>query len=78
MTVLYASRDRAPWTRRDDPEPSLDELLDDPALHALMARDGVDRPTLEAVIADARRKLGLGGSRPSTLEATLFAECWSA
>jgi hypothetical protein len=78
MTVLYASRDRALWTRRDDPEPSLAELLDDPALHALMARDGIDRPTLEAVIADAQRKLGLGDARRSTLEATLFAECWTA
>lgn len=63
MTVLSRWRnlepsDRAFRTRRDDREPAVEELLDDPVLHAVMARDGIDRATLEAVIADARRRLG--------------------
>ena len=46
-------------TSRDDPEPSLAELFDDPLLHAVMARDGVSRAHLEAVVDRARRRLGL-------------------
>jgi hypothetical protein len=34
-------------------------LLDDPILQTLMARDGVDRATLERIVDDARRRLGL-------------------
>jgi hypothetical protein len=77
MTVLPRWRNpdtsyRALCTRRDDPEPALEELLEDPVLHAVMARDGIDRATLDAVIADARRRLG----RPSApIEQALLAEC---
>lgn len=65
--------DHAARPQRDDPEPRLSDLLDDPVLHILMARDGIDRDTLDAVIDDARRKLGYGG--PSPFELTLLAEC---
>jgi hypothetical protein len=75
MTVL-SQRSR---TRRDDAEPALDDLLNDGTLQALMARDGVDRPQLEALIGRTRRKLGLGlGHGVATagaFEASLFAEC---
>jgi len=54
-------------THVHDPEPRLSELLDDPILQALMARDGVDRPALEALIGAARRRLGLD-------EPALYAE----
>lgn len=80
MTVLprwysFESPDRALRTRREDPEPALEELLDDPVLHAVMARDGIDRATLEAVIADARRRLGPGRRHPTTAEKAVLAEC---
>lgn len=78
MTVLPRFRDLEPSPRarrphREEYEPALADLLDDPVLHVLMARDGVDRAALDAVIADARRKLGLGASGP--FEMTLLAEC---
>lgn len=69
-----------PKVRADDPEPRLDELLDDPVLQALMARDGVDRAELLDVVAEARRRLGINTARRaprgrSDFEATLLAEC---
>ena len=81
MTVLPRWRQLEPTqqarrARRDDPEPALAELLDDPVLHILMARDGVDRQALDSVIADARRKLNLVAQSP--FELTLFAECRAA
>ncbi|HEX6978621.1 MAG TPA: hypothetical protein VF342_04930 [Alphaproteobacteria bacterium] len=42
---------------RLDGEPRLDELLDDPVMKALMARDGVDRVALIALISDVQRRL---------------------
>jgi hypothetical protein len=81
MTVLPRWRNpepsyRAFCTRREDPEPKLEELLDDPVLHAVMARDGIDRATLEAVIADARRRLGpRRRPGPGPVAQTLTAEC---
>lgn len=82
MTVLrrwysFESSARALRTRREDPEPVLEELLDDPVLHAVMARDGIDRATLEAVIADARRRLGSGRHHPAPTEQAVPAECAS-
>lgn len=73
MTVLI-QRSR---TRRDDPEPALDDLLNDGTLQVLMARDGVERPHLEALIGRTRRKLGLGhgATTGGAFEASLFAEC---
>ena len=41
------------WTRRkgrDHKEPSLDEMLDDPVVQAVMARDGVKRREIEALM----------------------------
>jgi hypothetical protein len=67
-------------------EPSLDEVLADPIVHALMQRDGVDAHDLKVLIEDVRRALrrrvvqhlvarrtpavSLGSSRGAT-EATL-------
>ncbi|MBI3710541.1 MAG: hypothetical protein HY246_23090 [Proteobacteria bacterium] len=66
---------RNPRTHDDDREPSLAELLDDPILQTLMARDGVDRVTLERVIDDARRRLGLTAKPVSGVaKRTLYAE----
>jgi hypothetical protein len=42
-----------------DREPALRELLVDPLLHVLMARDGVDYRKLLDLIDDARVRLGL-------------------
>jgi hypothetical protein len=38
-------------------EPSLDDVLADPIVHALMQRDRVDPHDLKAVIEDVRRAL---------------------
>lgn len=72
---IQSSR-RNPKVRADDPEPSIDELLDDPLLQLLMARDGVARADLLDVIGAARLRLGVVGETPAVLfERTLFAEC---
>jgi hypothetical protein len=80
MTVLLRKQpawrvNRAYGTRRDDPEPRLDEILDDPILQLLMARDGVDRRSLGRIVHGARRRLGLEGPSPAVADAILFAEC---
>ncbi len=63
-------------THLRDPEPRVEELLDDPVLHALMARDGVSRAELERLIARVRRRLGPdGGSAYLHLEARLLSDC---
>jgi hypothetical protein len=43
-----------------DAEPSLSELIDDPMVRAVMARDGVDCVDLVGAIDTARARLGLG------------------
>jgi len=45
------------WRRRLDGEPSIQELLDDPVIEAVMARDGVARLDLEHLIAEMRDRL---------------------
>lgn len=45
--------DCSPWSS----EPALCEVLADPLVHAVMRRDGVSRPALESVIAQAQRRL---------------------
>jgi hypothetical protein len=45
------------WRRRLDGEPSIQELLDDPVIEAVMARDGVARVELEHLIDDVRDRL---------------------
>ena len=63
-------------TRLGDPEPLVEELLDDPIVQALMARDGVTRPALEALIARLRRRLGPGDDALyASLEAKLLLDC---
>lgn len=42
-----------------DAEPRLDELLEDPVLHAILRKDRISRDELMTVIAGARRRLGL-------------------
>lgn len=68
-----------PKVRADDPEPSIAELLDDPVLQILMARDGVRRGELLDIVDAARARLGIDTAMPaarrSAFEATLFAEC---
>ena len=65
---------RSVRVRRDDPEPRLAELLNDPVMLTLMNRDRVDRRSLETLIDSARRRLGLL-TRAQYFEAALFAEC---
>jgi hypothetical protein len=38
-------------------EPSLAQVLADPAIQALMASDGIDRAELDALIETARRRI---------------------
>ena len=45
------------WHRRLDGEPSIKELLDDPVIEAVMARDGVRRKELEHLIYEVRDRL---------------------
>ena len=45
------------WGRRLDGEPSIKELLDDPVIEAVMARDGVRRNELEHLICEVRNRL---------------------
>jgi hypothetical protein len=45
------------WNRRLTGEPSLQDLLADPCLHAVMRRDGVDMICLLNMIAVARLRL---------------------
>jgi len=52
-----------PAIRRDDPEPSIDELLDDPIAQLLMKRDGLRRAELLATLRIARSSLGLARVR---------------
>jgi hypothetical protein len=40
-----------------DGEPSIKELLDDPVIEAIMARDGVRRKELELLICEMRDRL---------------------
>jgi len=40
-------------------EPDLHELLSDPVLHAVMARDGLTEETIRAVVRAAQIRLGL-------------------
>jgi len=82
MTVPFDRPDpeehhRALSTYRDDPEPPLAELLGDPTLHTLMARDGINRADLERLVAATRRRLRLQPRLPrqAIFESTLFAEC---
>jgi hypothetical protein len=63
-------------THRHDPEPPLSELLDDPTLRTLMRRDRVSRQAIEALIAGARRRLGLDEpALYAQLEAQLLLGC---
>jgi hypothetical protein len=65
-----------PRVRADDPEPSLGELLGDPVLHLLMARDGVACADLLDIVDAARSRLGVDAPRAQAVfEASLCAEC---
>jgi hypothetical protein len=67
---------RNPRVRAADPEPSVNELLDDPVLQILMSRDGVGRDELLEIIDAARLRLGVADEASAVLfERTLFAEC---
>jgi hypothetical protein len=45
-------------------EPRLDELLNDPMLHVLLARDGISADELRILIERTRQRLGLVATRP--------------
>ena len=81
MTVLSHRPHRRsshadPCTHIGDPEPRIEELLGDPIVHALMARDRVSRPALEKLIAEVRRRLGPDeGPAPARLDSELLREC---
>ena len=45
-------------------EPALDELLNDPILHLLLARDGISADELRLLIDRTRQRLGLAATRP--------------
>jgi hypothetical protein len=45
-------------------EPRLDELLNDPILHMLLARDGISAEELRMLIERTRQRLGLVAARP--------------
>jgi len=45
-------------------EPRLDELLNDPILHTLLAGDGISAGELDLLIERARQRLGLTAIRP--------------
>lgn len=54
--------------RHVTPEPSIDDLFDDPILHALLARDGLAVKDVRNFLEDMGRKLCLrrSGERPSS------------
>ncbi|HEX2114863.1 MAG TPA: hypothetical protein VHM01_10710 [Alphaproteobacteria bacterium] len=67
-------------SRQVDGEPSLAELIDDPVIHALMARDGVRCADLVGAIDVARARLGLGPwaeapCGPGAVETRAIAGC---
>lgn len=59
------------WRRMLHGEPSVKELLDDPVIEAVMARDGVRRKDLETLIADVRCRLN-GRGRANAEECALL------
>lgn len=78
MSRRYPRRpfDRNPRVRRDDPEPSIRELLADPVLQLLMARDRVECGQLLKIVKDARSRLGvLVQPQQAVAEDMLCAEC---
>lgn len=59
------------WRFMLDGEPSIKELLDDPVIEAVMARDGVRRKELEHLIADVRGRLN-GHHGPQAKDCSLL------
>jgi hypothetical protein len=57
MTTIRKSPAGNPWHRRLDGEPTIRELLDDPVIEAMMARDGVARADLVHLIDEVRGRL---------------------
>jgi hypothetical protein len=77
MSRLYPRRpyDRNPRVRRDDPEPTIRDLLADPVLQALMARDRVGRAELLDIVDVARMRLGIAEPRTGAAIDPAFADC---
>lgn len=58
------------WRRRLDGEPTIQELLNDPVIEAIMARDGVVREELLLLIEEVRIRLERrNGAREAVEEA---------
>lgn len=68
MTIGRSQPPSDRWWRRIDGEPTLQELLDDPVIEAIMARDGVKRDELVKLIFEVRNKL-LHRRNPAPVEA---------
>jgi hypothetical protein len=78
MSRRYPRRplDRNPRVRCDDPEPSIRDLLADPVLQLLMARDRVECAQLLQIVKGARARLGvLAHPQQAVAEEMLCAEC---
>lgn len=56
-TIVFPHR----RVHRDDPEPAIADLLEDPVTHAVMRRDGVTRQVLIRTIETARARLAQSG-----------------
>jgi hypothetical protein len=62
---------RGAWSKNE--EPSLDELLAEPAVRRLMARDGVEEAQVRRIVEALKERLGMRSeraeSRPSAARA---------
>lgn len=57
--TLHGDQCTADRRRREDLEPQLGDLLNDPILSLLMKSDGLSRADLERIIDNARRRLSM-------------------
>jgi hypothetical protein len=60
ISAMINVKSQASYKHSELGEPELSDLIDDPVLHAVMARDGVGCADLVGAIDVARARLGLG------------------
>ena len=63
-----------PAVRRDDPEPSVYALLDDPVAKLMMKSDGIHRTEMLYAIEVARMRLRMRGRSPRAFTAVPHAQ----